>query len=100
MKYNLTSKNIFLVIEADNKEQAYRKFIDYIDRNNYWANVGGIIDLNDGSNTYPLRTHTIAYLKGILTLNECLEQLHLIFGQAVTELDFLKMVDEDKWILQ
>ncbi len=100
--FDLSTKDIRKEIPADNQEQAFIKFFQFIDEHNLWEKLGGIVNLKERGKeeTYPMRTHTVAYLMNRLTKQECMDGIIKMVGQTFTEKEFDEMCNKDKWILK
>jgi hypothetical protein len=98
MIFNIETKELKLIVEAKDKNEAIKKFFETIIKENKLNKVGqiGIIKGKTEAENVPFRIVPALYYLGILSKEDALANIKLAIGSDVSEEELNKMVENDK----
>lgn len=99
--FEVRSKDINFVIEAENRFQAFKIFFEKVRSNNLLDKIGHIAVTKDDGKKYPIRTVPALYLLGYIDKDTAIENLKLCVG--VDDKEATKLLKDcckqDSWVL-
>lgn len=98
--YRISSKDVTMIVTAENTRDAFRKFMHKVCRTEEWRRLGliAVINHEDEGQQVAMRTPTALVLLGKIDEEMALLSLQQVYDGA-TMTDLRKLVQEDRWVL-